>query len=693
MDLLARALDNSASVGELTGVKVAPRAKAITSCIYADDLLLLGAATQHEAETVMGTLYAFAAVSGQKVGPEKSHIWYSKAVSESQQIIISQILQVPLGATTDMYLGAPIQTGRVTFDFLIEKVSAKLQVWKSRLLSPAGRLVLIKAVLLSIPIYYMATTFLPQSVINTINGLVRRFFWGAGDKSRYLAYISWDTITKPKEEGGLAVRDLKAMNEAMLLKALWKIAAGSDAMWVQMVVAKYIPRSKLWTSKRTYNCTPFWRAIMKLRTLLLPMIKWCIGDGEKCEVFGQPWCPEALCTMPQNVNQRDITISELTGQEEDTWDVNRLIDLFGMQGCVRIISALTPPKPQAGEDKLIFTQSTNGSFQVKDAYSHIRGLVNLPQEDPTGIWRLIWKRGKAVPRVRLFVWKLIQNGLPLNMTIASRTSQGDPTCPSCSQGDENPLHLIFNCSFARSCWFGSPLAIMSDALDTDGTVKSAFINLAAITDKESWTEALNTCWAIWRTRNDKAYAGKSPTFQQFSKYLSQMRNECTIAFAGDKVRQVTPRPATQDSGFNCMTDGSWISNWKGGLGFVLRKGDTLVAAKSKGVRACCPIQAEAQALLDAIQFVSAEGIDQCVFRSDCEVLVNLCSSLQPPIQTDWRAFKEVQEIWERLKRNQRYSCEFLARCHNELADLLARKGTKEDWEVMAYTYPLFNFDS
>lgn len=88
-----------------------------------------------------------------------------------------------------------------------------------------------------------------------------------------MAYIAWDKIMLPKEMGGgLAIRELEAVNQALLLKALWNLARGADLQWVKLVKAKYIPNSKLWHSKRTYRCSNFWRGIMNLREKLGPLI-------------------------------------------------------------------------------------------------------------------------------------------------------------------------------------------------------------------------------------------------------------------------------------------------------------------------------------------------------------------------------------------------------------------------------------
>lgn len=134
MDLLARVLDSQTRVGNLRGLRIAPGAQPITSCIYADDLLLMGEASVREANTMMEKVHDFATVSGQRVGPKKSFVWFSRVVNEELKSQLIHIFQVPNDTTSDSYLGTPIKIDKAAFDFLIEKVSAKLQVWKSKLL-------------------------------------------------------------------------------------------------------------------------------------------------------------------------------------------------------------------------------------------------------------------------------------------------------------------------------------------------------------------------------------------------------------------------------------------------------------------------------------------------------------------------------------------------------------------------------
>lgn len=202
MDILSRSLTDMVALGLLEGVKLARACQPITNVLYANDLLLLGKAKENEAALFIQALEAFSAVSGQVIGPAKSNIWFSKQTGLQQKEMISDLFQVSQEATSLTYLKAPIATTSQAFDFLIEAFTSRLQSWKCKLLNQAGRIVLIRSVLQSVPIYYMATIKVPLGVINKLNTIIRQFFWGKMDKPRYMAMVAWDKITQPIGLGG-----------------------------------------------------------------------------------------------------------------------------------------------------------------------------------------------------------------------------------------------------------------------------------------------------------------------------------------------------------------------------------------------------------------------------------------------------------------------------------------------------------
>ena len=59
-----------------------------------------------------------------------------------------------------------------------EQVWAKIQGWKEKLLSQAGKEVMIKAVIQSIPTYSMSVFKLPVGLCKDIEAMVWKFWWG-----------------------------------------------------------------------------------------------------------------------------------------------------------------------------------------------------------------------------------------------------------------------------------------------------------------------------------------------------------------------------------------------------------------------------------------------------------------------------------------------------------------------------------
>lgn len=63
------------------------------------------------------------------------------------------------------------------FEHLIDKVYRVLEEWKARLLSFSGRLTLVKAVLSSIPIYTLASAFVPKGTIKRVEQIICNLLW------------------------------------------------------------------------------------------------------------------------------------------------------------------------------------------------------------------------------------------------------------------------------------------------------------------------------------------------------------------------------------------------------------------------------------------------------------------------------------------------------------------------------------
>lgn len=97
-----------------------------------------------------------------------------------------------------------------------------------RFLSFGGRLTLIKSIFSNLPIYYLFIFKMPEGVAKEINKIQCSFLWGDSDSERKLRMVCWEKILLRKKMGGLGVKDLKIMNEALLLKWWWRFCFEKD---------------------------------------------------------------------------------------------------------------------------------------------------------------------------------------------------------------------------------------------------------------------------------------------------------------------------------------------------------------------------------------------------------------------------------------------------------------------------------
>jgi len=129
---------------------------------------------------------------------------------------------------------------------ILDKVQGKIEGWRSKTLSQAGKTVLVKVVSSSIPSYAMSS-FLPSyHFCQQLNIAFKNLWWGfSKDKSRNLFLKFWSSLCMPKDKGGLGFQLMKDINLSLITKLRWKLLSDHDSLWVSLFKTKYIKYGNL----------------------------------------------------------------------------------------------------------------------------------------------------------------------------------------------------------------------------------------------------------------------------------------------------------------------------------------------------------------------------------------------------------------------------------------------------------------
>ncbi|KAL0404673.1 UNVERIFIED_CONTAM: hypothetical protein Sradi_2108100 [Sesamum radiatum] len=98
-----------------------------------------------------------------------------------------------------------------------------------------ARVQLIKSVLMAINTYWVMAFVLPKGVIKEIERRLRSLLWQGTTGFGY-SKVAWARVCTPIEEGGLGIRNLPALNMAMIARKLWEVVRSeSRSIWVQWI--------------------------------------------------------------------------------------------------------------------------------------------------------------------------------------------------------------------------------------------------------------------------------------------------------------------------------------------------------------------------------------------------------------------------------------------------------------------------
>ena len=83
-------------------------------------------------------------------------------------------------------------------------------------------------------------------------------------------------MCRPKDQGGLGLKDLYNWNEALISKHVWNLATKKDSLWVKRIHTVKLRGKSFWEVEVDNNDSWGWKNILKVRDKIRERIMYKI---------------------------------------------------------------------------------------------------------------------------------------------------------------------------------------------------------------------------------------------------------------------------------------------------------------------------------------------------------------------------------------------------------------------------------
>ncbi|KAK9075730.1 hypothetical protein SSX86_004059 [Deinandra increscens subsp. villosa] len=519
------AMQQAVQAGLFSPISLPMNGPKLSHLLYADDVMFIGEASLENAQFLARFLRCFFLSSGLKVNFDKSKI-YGIGLDQNSLSVLASTLRCKIDKFPFTYLGVPIGANmklKRNWKPVIEKLTARLNNWKSHVLSQGGKATLLKSVLGSLPLYYLSLFRAPCCVIKEMESIRLNFFWGGSQNARKISWIAWDRVLAPKERGGLGIGSFKAANLALLSKWGWKFKTNKAALWSKVIRAIHTTNRSLGPLPLKKSISGHWKHIVKsISDLNIENIDFWevaiadVGDGEDVSFWHDSWldnkCPKdefqslyALdcsksCTVANRVQKSANGIEfkwEWRQNQLNSHDNSLLLQLCNKIRSHTFIS---------GPDKWKWTFNSDLIFST----SSIRNKIDFNLGEFS--YKHHWKNW-APYKVKIFTWRATIERIPVKIQLQKRGIPLSTLCSRCNLHEEDVSHALLLCAHTSEIWNKIGLWCKFQ-FNTTSNLELLFsqikdLNNSCRSENLLLTIAMATCWTIWKSRNKKDFEDRN----------------------------------------------------------------------------------------------------------------------------------------------------------------------------------------
>ncbi|CAL8082381.1 unnamed protein product [Prunus armeniaca] len=624
-------------------------------------------------------------VSGQQINYSKSAFSLSPNATRAD-FDIAGALNVPVVQCHEKYLGLPTIAGKgrkQLFQHLKDKLWKHISGWKEKLLSRAGKEILIKAVSQAIPTYSMSCFRIPKGLCKELNGIMAQFWWARVKDKRGIDWVKWEMLCKSKFAGGLGFRDLEAFNQALLTKQCQCIIQTPESLVARIFRARYHPSAPFLEAGVGTNPSFIWRSLQWGKELLNKGLRWRVGNGESIQVYTNKWLP--VPSFFKIMSAPQLPLSTLVCDlftSSGQWNVPLLKDIFWDQEVEAILQI--PLVSLASHDCLIWHYERNGMYSVKSGYQLTRLEKDIMcGESSAGVnlssrfWKKIWAL-KIPNKIKFFLWRCVWDFLPCGQTLFNRKIASTPSCPQCHRKSESVLHVVWLCEAAKEVWRNSAWGNVCEVSRVNSFRELWYaVQISSGGEEQGLFAYLR--WGLWNWRDSLIFEAKSETATQLLHRMHTLAQEFFDVNNSSHTshgRQSSPQaslhvwrpPAVGIYKINvdrALKSGDSIR----GVGVVVRNenGDFMAACVRRIQASYGARQMELMATIEGLRFAIDMGFTDAVLEMDAQDCIHSILSTECN-GVDGLLIEEVKSL---LNNFRAVGCQWTPRCSNKVAHDLA----------------------
>ncbi|CAN1852210.1 Putative ribonuclease H protein At1g65750 [Linum perenne] len=235
------------------------------------------------------------------------------------------------------------------------------------------------------------------------------------------------------------------------MKISWGFISRPDELWSKVLITKYLDTTRqgfVLKSKSGYSAV--WRGVLSIWKDMLNGAQWSIRDGKSTRFWTDIWLDSGVPLIDQAFDIQGVnpaaSVCDFCSLD-GAWDFRKLESCLPLEIFLQV-QGMTPPRPEAGSDMLVWGLENNGRFTIRSAYDLLK---DHKFDDQSNSWQKIW-RWNEPNKIRHFMWLTAQGRIMTNTERMRRHITDQSECMACGVVSEDINHVFRLCNVAKSIW-------------------------------------------------------------------------------------------------------------------------------------------------------------------------------------------------------------------------------------------------